>query len=299
MMRARNKIKTSVSYRIFTVAAYILILFWVFICIAPFVHMVAVSFSDSKWADSYQVGLWPRDFTLEYYQKAFTNPQIISSLMISVKRTVLGVLIELFVTVIASYPLSKDKREFPGRDIVSALFIFCMIFGGGLVPTFIIVSKELNLADTVWALVLPGAVNIGNIILMMNFMRQLPKEIEESALLDGCGYFRTLLQIILPLSVNSILTIVMFVTIGHWNAWLDGMIYMQSVERYPMSTFLYSIRKRLENIKTLEDMELVTKYSQQGLIMTYVVICTMPVLVLYPILQKYVKKGLTVGSVKG
>ena len=102
-----------------------------------------------------------------------------------------------------------------------------------------------------------------------------------------------------PLSINSILTIVMFVTISHWNAWFDGLIYMRSVERYPMSTFLYNVRNKLENIKTMEDMELVTQYSQQGLIMTYVAICTVPVLILYPVLQKYVKKGLTVGSVKG
>ena len=186
MSRKTNRIiKDSVSYKIFIVAAYALILAWSFLCIAPFLNMIAISMSASKYADAFQVGLWPRGFTLAYYGEALTNNQILSSLWISVKRAVLGVVLELFVTMLAAYPMSKDKREFPGRGILSALFIFCMIFSGGLIPNYYLIVNTLNLANTLWALVLPTMLNIGNLILMMNFIRQLPREIEEAALIDG------------------------------------------------------------------------------------------------------------------
>lgn len=300
MSRKTNRIiKDSVSYKIFIVAAYALILAWSFLCIAPFLNMIAISMSASKYADAFQVGLWPRGFTLAYYGEALTNNQILSSLWTSVKRAILGVVLELFVTMLAAYPMSKDKREFPGRGILSALFIFCMIFSGGLIPNYYLIVNTLNLANTLWALVLPTMLNIGNLILMMNFIRQLPREIEEAALIDGCGYFRTLWKIILPLSVNSILTLTLFISIGHWNSWFDGMIYMKEVSNYPLSTFLYTIRDKLDKVENQEQARLVLQYSKQGLIMTYVVICTLPIILLYPILQKYVKKGLVIGSVKG
>ena len=296
----RNKgVKDSVSYRIFTVVAYLLILTWTAVCVIPFVNMIAISMSSKAYADSFQVGLWPRGFTLSNYGEALSNPQILSSLVMSLKRTVLGMAIELAVTVLAAYPLSKDKREFPGRGIVAVLFIFCMIFNGGLVPTYMLVATNLKLTNSVFSLILPNAVNIGNLILLMNFMRQLPKEIEEAAAIDGCGYFGMLLRIVLPLSVNAMLTLVLFISIGHWNSWFDGMIYMKEVSRYPLSTYLYIIRNRLNTVNTQEQARLVLTYSQQGLIMTYAVICTLPVIILYPILQKYVKKGLIIGSVKG
>lgn len=299
LYKEKRRIKDSVSYRCFTVVAYIIIFCWAFLCVAPFIHMIAVSMSANKYADAYQVGLWPRGFTLEYYGEAFQNEQILSSLWISVQRSVLGVILELIVTMLAAYPMSKEKSEFPGRSILSGLFIFCMIFSGGLIPNYHLIVKTLNLANTIWALTLPAALNIGNLILMMNFIRQLPREIEEAALIDGCGYFRTLLEIIIPLCVNSILTLVLFISIGHWNSWFEGLIYSKDVSRYPLSTFLYIIRDRIENVQNQEDARKVLMYSKQGMIMTYVVICTLPIFILYPLLQKYVKKGLVVGSVKG
>lgn len=295
----KRVVKDSLSYKIFTVFAYILILIWAFSCILPFIHMVAISFSSSAYADSFQVGLWPREFNVKSYAQAFTDSQILASLGTSVKRSVLGVVVQLIVTTLAAYPLSKDSKEFPGRGLFALLFIICMIFSGGLVPTFILVSRTLNLTNSLWALILPDAVNISNLIILMNFFRQLPKEIEEAAQIDGCNYFGMLMKIALPLSVNAILTLVLFISIGHWNSWFDGMIYMQETAKYPLSTYLYIVRDRLNNINTQEEARIVMESSQQGLIMTYAVICSIPVMVLYPILQKYVKKGLTIGSVKG
>jgi putative aldouronate transport system permease protein len=297
--KPKNFIKDSPAYRIFTLFAYAVILIWVAACIFPFVHMIAISMSSRDYADAMLVGLWPRGFTLSNYGQAFTDAQILSSLSMSLKRTVLGVLVELVVTILAAYPLSKDKREFPGRGFFAMIFIFCMIFHGGLVPTFILVSSQLNLANSVFALILPNAVNIGNLILLMNFFRQIPKEIEEAAQIDGENYFGLLGRIILPLSINAILTLVLFISIGHWNSWFDGMIYMKEVSKYPLSTYLYIVRDRLNRVQTQEEARIVLSFSQQGMIMTYAVICTLPVMVLYPMLQKYVKKGLIIGSVKG
>lgn len=295
----KRVVKDSLSYKIFTVFAYILIIVWALSCILPFVHMVAISFSASAYADSFMVGLWPRGFNLKSYTQAFTDAQILASLSTSVKRSVLGVVVQLIITSLAAYPLSKDNKEFPGRGLFALLFIICMIFSGGLVPTFILVSRTLNLTNSLWALILPDAVNISNLIILMNFFRQLPKEIEEAAQIDGCNYFGMLMKIALPLSVNAILTLVLFISIGHWNSWFDGMIYMQETAKYPLSTYLYIVRDRLNNINTQEEARIVMESSQQGLIMTYAVICSIPVMVLYPVLQKYVKKGLTIGSVKG
>lgn len=296
---SKKAIKDSLSYRIFTVFAYLLILIWVLSCILPFVHMVAISFSAGKYADAFQVGLWPKDFNLKSYAQAFSDSQIVSSLIISIERSVLGVIVQLIVTTLAAYPLSKSSKEFPGRNFFATLFIICMIFSGGLVPTFILVSRTLKLSNSLWALILPDAVNISNLIILMNFFRQQPKEIEEAAQIDGCSWFGILIKIALPLAVNAILTLVLFISIGHWNSWFDGMIYMKEASRYPLSTYLYIVRDRLNNISTQEEARIVMESSQQGLIMTYAVICTLPVMVLYPILQKYVKKGLTLGSVKG
>ena len=299
IQHSRRIIKDSLSYKVFTLLAYAVVLIWVLACMLPFIHMVAISLSSREYADAFLVGLWPRGFNIRSYAQAFADTQILASLAMSFKRTVLGVLVQLFVTTLAAYPLSKSKHEFPGRNLFATLFIFCMIFNGGLVPTFILVTNQLHLANSLWALVLVDAVNIGNLIILINFFRQLPNEIEEAASIDGCGYLGILTRIVLPLSVNALLTLVLFISIGHWNSWFDGMIYMQETSKYPLSTYLYIVRNRLTSISSQEEARIVMNTSQQGLIMTYAVICTVPILVLYPVLQKYVKKGLVLGSVKG
>mgnify|MGYP004486773341 FL=1 len=298
-MSKNGAIKESVSYRIYKAFAYTLVIVWCLICILPLVHIFSISVSDKAAADAGIVGLIPKSFSLENYGKALTDSQIIRSLLISLERTVLAVMIEITMTILAAYPLSKTNEEFPGRSVISLFFLICMIFGGGLVPTYIQVAKELKLNNTIWALVLPGAVSIGHIVLLMNFFRSIPKDIEEAAKIDGAGHGKILLKIILPLSVNAVLTLVLFISVGQWNAWFDGLIYTTDAARYPLSTYLYNVRNRLETVSTQEDARLVQKYSQQGMIMTYTMICLTPIAVIYPVLQRYVKQGLIIGSVKG
>lgn len=298
-MTRNGAIKDSVSYKIYQAFAYCLATVWCLICILPLIHIFSISVSDKAMADAGLIGLLPKGFSLENYGKALTDSQILHSLLISLKRTVLAVVIEIVVVILAAYPLSKTKEELPGRGFISLIFIICMVFHGGLVPTYIQVARTLKLNNTIWALTLPGAVNIGNTVLLMNFFRSIPKDIEEAAKIDGAGYVKTLLQIVLPLSVNAILTLVLFISVGQWNAWFDGLIYTTDASRYPLSTYLYNVRNRLETVSTQEDARLVLKYSQQGMIMTYTVICLTPIAVIYPVLQKYVKQGLVIGSVKG
>ena len=298
-MHRKSTIKESVSYTVYKVFAYAFVILWCMVCVLPLIHIFSISASDKAMADAGMVGLIPKGFTLSNYGKAFTDSQIIRSLLISLERTVIAVTIEIVMTILAAYPLSKSNDEFPMRSIISLFFIICMIFSGGLVPTYIQVARDLKLNNTIWALVLPGSVNIGHTVLLMNFFRSIPKDIEEAAKIDGAGHGKILLQIILPLSVNAILTLVLFISVGQWNAWFDGLIYTTDASRYPMSTYLYNVRNRLETVSTQEDARLVLKYSQQGMIMTYTIICLTPIAVIYPLLQKYVKQGLIIGSVKG
>lgn len=177
-----------------------------------------------------------------------------------------------------------------------------MLFSGGLIPGYLVV-KEAGLLDSIWALILPGAVPIFNVLLMLNFFRGLPKELEEASWMDGAGHFRTLCSIYLPISLPSIATITLFAMVGHWNAWFDGMIYMKSPEGYPLATYLQSMLQQVTMIQsemmTLEDATLLSQVSDRTTQASQIFLSVIPILLVYPFLQRYFVHGLVVGSVKG
>lgn len=181
-------------YRIFNVFNICLLVMLSIMCIVPLIHVLAVSFSAKSAADANLVGLWPVQFSLEAYKKTMNNPIFLHSIWISVCRTVLGTGLTLLITFLAAYPLSKETSVFRSRNVYSWLFVFSMIFNGGLVPFYMVIQK-IHLMDSFWVLVLPGAVNTFLVILMLNFFRGIPKEMEEAALIDGAGHFRTLFSI--------------------------------------------------------------------------------------------------------
>ncbi|TBL75398.1 carbohydrate ABC transporter permease [Paenibacillus thalictri] len=260
--------------------------------------MAAISFSDKGPAGANLVGLWPIGFNLEAYKQALSDDRIVKALGISFLRVALGVTINMALTVITAYPLSKEPNKFPGRSWYVWLCVVTMLFHGGLIPTYILVN-DLGLINSVWALVLPGALPVFNVVLLLNFFRQLPKEIEESALMDGASYFQTLLKIYVPLSVPALATLVLLSSIGHWNAWFDGLIYMTDASMYPIQTYMQVLQTQLQAVESLSDAQRVMRVSQKSLMMAYNVITLVPILCLYPFLQKYVKDGLVMGSVKG
>ncbi len=287
---------------IFDVFNYALLALAAFICILPIINVLAISFSSSAAASANLVKLWPIDFNIESYRYALTKPQFVFSFGISVQRVLLGLAINMMCTILAAYPLSKNRDELSGRNLYAWFFFFTMIFSGGLVPWYITI-KSLGLINSLWALVLPGAVPVFNVIILMNFFKQLPKEIGESAVVDGAGHLTILVRIFLPLSLPSLATVTLFTVVGHWNDWFGGLVLMTSPEKYPLQTYLQSIVV-VRDTTTLataskETLEMLSKVSDRTLKASQIFIAALPVLVMYPFLQKYFMKGLVLGSVKG
>ncbi len=292
---------TSSAYRWFLRFNYVILTVIALLCLFPIVNILAISFSSSTAVNAGSVTLWPVDFTLSSYRYMLENNQFIHSFGTSLLRVVLGVSVNLLFTILVAYPLSKEAATFCSRTAYAWIFVFTMLFGGGLIPGYLVV-KEMGLLDSVWALVLPGAVPIFNVLLMLNFFRGLPKELEEAAWMDGAGHLRTLWSVYLPVSLPSIATITLFSLVGHWNAWFDGMIYMRSPEHYPLATYLQSILQQVsvqnENV-TFEQAALLNEISDRTTQASQIFLSILPILAIYPFLQRYFVHGLVVGSVKG
>ena len=285
------------GYKIFTVFNYTFLSIFALLCMLPLIHIFAVSLSGSAAASGNLVTLWPVDFTLDAYEKTIGNSNFLRSFGLSVVRVVLGTAISMGVLLCAAYALAKDDHEFKGRKIYMWFFVFMMLFNGGLVPTYILVTN-LGLTDTIWALVLPTAINAFNLILLVNFFRtSVPKALEESAFLDGAGHFTIFLKIYLPIAVPAIATVTLFTMVFHWNQWFDGMIYMTNEANYPLQTFLQSIvvKKDLSNIA---DPETLRNMSQRTVEAAQIFITALPMLIVYPFLQKYFVKGIVLGAEK-
>lgn len=267
------------------------------LCILPLLHILAVSLSGSAAASANLVTLFPIDFTIEAYQKTIGNSNFLNSFSIAVVRVVLGTAISMGVMLCAAYSLSKSDREFKGRKFYIWFFVFTMLFSGGLVPTYIVVTS-LGLTDTIWALVLPPAVNTFNLILLLNFFRtSVPKALEESAFIDGAGHITIFLKIYLPISVPAIATVSLFTMVFHWNSWFDGLIYMNNEANYPLQTFLQSIVVQ-KDLTSIADAETLRNLSQRTVEAAQIFITALPMLIVYPFIQKYFVKGIVLGAEK-
>jgi putative aldouronate transport system permease protein len=291
-------IRKTKSRVVFESINYLFLVFYTVVCILPFIHIFAVSFSARGPADANQVGFWPIGATFENYRMAFQDKYIILPFFNSLKRVILGVTCNMLITIITAYPLSKEKKDFPGRSIYTWFFIITMLFSGGLIPSYLLI-RNLGLLGNIWSLILPSTVPIFNILVLLNFFRQLPKEIEEAAIIDGASHLSALVKIFVPLSAPSLATLILFCSIGHWNAWFDGMIYMRDPESYPLTTYLQILITKMQQINTLADAQKMEKISRRSMIMSYITISMVPIMCVYPLLQRYIKKGLVLGSVKG
>lgn len=285
------------GYRLFTVLNYFILLLAGILCILPIVHILAISFSASAPANSHLVGLWPVDFNLESYTKTLNNPNFLRAFVISLGRTVLGTFMTMSVIILAGYALSKDSAVFKSRNIYAWYFVFTMLFTGGMIPSYIIV-RNLHLMDTIWALVLPGAVQVFNMILLMNFFKATPKEMEEAALIDGAGHFTVLFRVYLPLAMPSIATLSLFSIVGNWNAWFDGLLYINNYRNYPLATFLQTIIVQQDFSKLNPDVNELKNISQRTVKAAQIFIGILPVLIVYPFLQRFFVKGIVLGAIK-
>jgi putative aldouronate transport system permease protein len=294
--------KLTVGGTAFDIINYILLIGMALLCIFPIINVLAISFSSSTAASSGMVKLWPVDFNLKSYEYALSKPQFLTAFVVTLQRVGLGVFINMLLTILAAYPLSKERRDLYGRGSYAWFFFLTMIFSGGLIPWYMTV-KQLGLIDSVWALVLPGAIPVFNVIILLNFFRQLPKEINESAIMDGAGHWTILWRMYIPLSKPALATLVLFTCVSHWNSWFDGMILMNSPQGYPLQTYLQSIivsrDMSLFTSASKEQLQELALISDRTLKASQIFIAAAPLLLLYPFLQKYFMKGLVLGSVKG
>ena len=270
-------------------------------CLFPLLNILAISFSGSAAVSANRVGIIPVDFTLTAYNKILSDGQFWRSFMISVIRVVLALALNLAVTVPMAYAMTKSKKEFRARNIYMNLLICAMLFNGGMIPTYILV-RNLGLLNSIWSLVLPGALPIFNVIMLMNFFLGIPKSLEEAALIDGASPFQVLIKIMVPCAKPSIATVSLFSIVGSWNDFFSGLIYMQKVENYPIMTYIQSlnvdIQELLKSGASSSALENVTELSNRNLNAAKIVVAVIPLLLIYPILQKYLITGMVMGSVK-
>jgi len=291
----REKDWRNVAFDIFN---HLVILALGLLALAPLVNLLAISLSSSAAAMGGYVTFWPVDFTLENYNAIINSSAVYRAFLISVQRTVLGTVISMFFTVITAYPLSKTMKEFKGRNIFAWMIVFTMLFDGGLIPGYMVI-RNLGLLNTIWALILPMSVSAWSIILLMNFFKEVPRELEEAALLDGANHWQILWKIFVPLSTPALATLALFIAVFHWNSWFDGMIFMTDNANYPLQTYLRTVVIDLNSTTLQMDATKVDSLSQRSLRAAMIFISTVPIMVIYPFLQRYFVTGIKLGSVKG
>ncbi|WNQ10888.1 carbohydrate ABC transporter permease [Paenibacillus aurantius] len=286
------------GYRLFSVVNLIFLLTISIGCILPLVHVLAVSFSNSSAAAAGMVKFWPVGFNTSSYNFIMQKPAFMRSIGVTLERVALGVTLNMLMTLLLAYPLSKETRAFRFRTAYAWIFVFTMLFNGGLVPWYMTI-KWTGIMDTIWALVLPGAVPVYSVILLVNFFRGLPKELEECASIDGASHYTILWRIYAPLSLPALATLGLFSIVGHWNSWFDGMILMKTPDHYPLSTYLQGILIRIDltNIKA-EDYKSLTEISDRTAKAAQIFLGSLPILMVYPFLQRFFIKGIVLGSVK-
>jgi putative aldouronate transport system permease protein len=288
----------------FAVINYILLIILGFLTLYPFIYFVILSFNDGFDAMKGGIYLWPREFTLDNYRKAFENPLIINSFMISVFRTVVGTSISIILTSLAAYALTK--RDLPGRSAIVFYFFFTTIFSGGLIPLYILL-RQLHLTTSIWIYVIPHIFNFFNIIIMRTYFDTFPDSLYEAAIIDGCSDLGIYFRIYLPLAGPILATITLFYGVAHWNDWYTGSFFVSNEELKPAASILQQILNEAtfesSGIQGQQINAAIEKAraatTPEALRMTFLVIITVPIVCVYPFLQKYLVKGAMIGSIKG
>ena len=293
--------KTSVGRKSFLIFNYLFLAAVCLTCVLPFVNLLAVSFSGNTAVAAGKVTFWPVDFTTFSYEYALRGGKFLRALLISIELVILGTGVNVLLMVLTAYPLSRGKDRLLERNLYMAYFVLTMLIGGGLIPTYLVVVKA-GLKNSIWSLILPGALPVYNMVILMNFIRQLPEELAEAARIDGASEWKVLLKVVLPLSKPALATVGLFCIVGHWNNWFGGIIYMSETERYPLQTYMQSLLQNFEAMMKLSGTDyalLLSQMNAQTGRAAQLFLGAIPVMLVYPFLQKYFTTGLTLGSVKG
>ncbi|SER42715.1 putative aldouronate transport system permease protein [Gracilibacillus ureilyticus] len=282
--------------RVFDVFNHVFLTAVGLITVIPFLYVIAGSFASDTELATRSFFLIPNDFTTTAYDYIFSTNAVIRSLGVSILVTVLGTIVSMILTLTMAYPLSRSSMV--GRNFILNLILFSMLFGGGMIPTYLLV-KSLGLLDSIWALILPMAINPFNLIIVKTFFQQLPKELEDASKIDGCTEFQTFWRVMLPLSKPVIATFTLFYAVFYWNDFFQALLYLTDTTKWPIQLLLQQlVMVANSGIGDLQEAQLYEP-PEESVKLAVIVIATVPILLFYPFLQKHFAKGVMLGSVKG
>ncbi|RTE11634.1 carbohydrate ABC transporter permease [Paenibacillus whitsoniae] len=288
-------INMTVGEKVWQAAVYMILIVLSLVCLLPFLYVVAVSVTPESEVLRKGIVIIPESVTFAAYKEVFISHGIGQAYKITLFRTIVGTALNVFFTIIAAYPLSK--KYLPGRSTFLLFIVFTMMFGGGLIPTYLLI-RSLGLLDSPWVLIIPHLISAFNLVIIKGFFEQLPAEIEESARVDGASELQSLWRIILPLSLPALATISLFYAVGHWNSYFDAIVYLNDAKLMPLQVVLRNILLNIaaQSADSMANSEAVSKFAVQ---MAAVVVTTIPILIVYPFMQKHFTKGVLMGSIKG
>lgn len=296
-----TKIKRAKGDLVFDTINTLLLVLVMLVVLYPLYFIVIASFSDPLEVLSGHVIFFPKKVSLEAYKMVFRDAQILTGYRNTIFYTLLGTAVNIVLTVLAAYPLSR--RDLAGRKFFTVMLAVTMFFSGGLIPTYLMVSNTLHLLDTIWAMILPGAISVWNVIIVRTyFQTSIPPELSEAAMVDGCSDFMLLAKVILPLSMPVLAVMVLFYGVAHWNSFFNALIYLNDKALYPLQLILRSIlvqntmsEDMLAEVDSLANRQVMAETIKYALI----VVASAPIIAVYPFLQKYFVKGIMVGAIKG
>ena len=296
---AGRRVRKSRGEILFEIVVYAIAALFCIYCLFPFAIILGSSFETESNFAIYGFPIIPKDFTLQAYKMVLGDSQIFKAYGVTIFTTAVGTLFSMLLTISMAYPLSLKKIKF--RTAITFFVYFTMLFGGGLVPTYLLISKTLNMKNNIFVLILPVAFSAWNMFLMRNFFAGIPHELSESAYVDGANDFQILRKIILPVSVPGIATLSLFYALGYWNQWFNAMLYIEDTNLFPLQ---YLLMRMLRNVDAMREMARTTGMSvgdlpTNSLRMATTVVAIGPIVLLYPYVQKYFTSGLTVGAIKG
>lgn len=296
---AGRRVRKSMGEILFEIVVYAIAALFCIYCLFPFAIILGSSFETESNFAIYGFPIIPKDFTLQAYKMVLGDSQIFKAYGVTIFTTAVGTLFSMLLTISMAYPLSLKKIKF--RNAITFFVYFTMLFGGGLVPTYLLISKTLNMKNNIFVLILPVAFSAWNMFLMRNFFAGIPHELSESAYVDGANDFQILRKIILPVSVPGIATLSLFYALGYWNQWFNAMLYIEDTNLFPLQ---YLLMRMLRNVDAMREMARTTGMSvgdlpTNSLRMATTVVAIGPIVLLYPYVQKYFTSGLTVGAIKG
>ena len=293
--------KSNRGYRVFNRVSTVLVGLFALLCLLPFLLLLIGSFTDNDVVVRNGYSFFPQKWSMDSYVYLFRNPQgLINAYKVTIITTLATTVFGLFLTAMTGYALSR--QDFRSRNVFSFMFYFTQLFGGGLIPWYMVITQYLGMRDTMWALIVPSLLSSYNILLMRNFIKQcVPNEVVESARIDGAGDLRIFVQIVLRLATPALATIGLFIALGKWNDWYSSMLFIKTESKHTLQYYLYRMVNMSNAIKSMQQAGVSTdvKLPSETLKMAMAIVATGPVVLVYPFVQRYFVKGLTVGAVKG